>query len=65
MNPGVARDADFLEDGPEHIECILNRHFEESNVQVVAYDPEHGGFGVVTTITIKFCFLFLEVTFYR
>lgn len=46
MNPAVRKDADFTEDGPEHIEVILNRHFEDSSVRVVAYDPEHGGFGV-------------------
>merc|ERR1719471_530206 len=46
MNAAIRKDGEFLEDGPEHIEVILNRHFEEYFVRIVAFDPEHRGFGV-------------------
>lgn len=46
MNPAIRKDSEFVDDGPESIEVILNRHFEEYFVRIVAFDPEQRGFGV-------------------
>lgn len=47
MNRMVDPEALYKSDTPEHVEVILDRHFEEYKMRVVGFDPEMRGYGIV------------------
>jgi len=51
MNRMVHPESLMKTDTPEHVEVILDRHFEEYSMRVVGFDPEQRAFGVVWTGT--------------